>query len=358
MSVVFPIHNQDKTVFRGTGLGFNFQPNLSEHTQIKTVYLNQNEIPAIYPNLLPPNIQHLSLLKNYLRADGLPTTWPRTLKTINLDHNSIYDTDIVEAWPPELEELSFDDNPLTNCPKNLPETLKILSMNGCSIKNILGLPNSLKKLDCAYNKIRNIQSLPTNLECLILSHNYLCSKYISKCRLPINLKSLYLDFNNLTFLPNNLPETLEYISAQGNKITDLPAEWPKNLQMLVLNNNKIKEFQPKWKHGQKLIQLHVRDNYLTRNLIELQEANKVSNVFQANNWNQDIHHIYAYKIQKCFHIYQLKKGLRSFARLGKVKNQLMETAYLPELVIRFNYVESLKWYEKSKLESKPLLDIV
>jgi Leucine-rich repeat (LRR) protein len=347
MSVVFPIQDHDKTVFRGSDLSFTFQPNLSEQTQLITVYLNKNEISAIHTVLLPPNIQHLSLVKNYLRADGLPTHWPRTLKTINLDHNSIYDTDIVEEWPPGLEDLSFDDNPLRTCPKDLPNTIKLLSMNGCELKTISDLPNSIKKLDCAYNKIKTITNLPEHLEHLALSHNLLSSQSLIKCILPQHLKVLYLDYNNLTFLPKKLPDSLEFISAQGNKLIHLPDEWPRNLQMLILSNNRIREFSPKWKHGQKLVQLHIRDNCITENLVALQEINKVGQVFHAHNWNQDIHHIHAYRIQKCFHVYQLKKGIRTFARLNLVQNQLIQTAYLPELIVKVNHIESLKLFQQN-----------
>ena len=355
MSVVVPIYEHNKTVFRGSDLGFTFQPNLLDQTQLITVYLNKNEIPAIHSVLLPPNIQHLSLVKNYLRADGLPEIWPRTLKTINLDHNSIYDTDNVEGWPPALEELSLDDNPLRECPKGLPNTLKMLTMNGCQLKSINHLPNSIKKLDCAYNKIKNIERLSEALEHLVLSHNLLTSKIFGRCAIPQNLKVLYIDSNQLTSLPRKLPDSLEFISAQNNFLVSLPDEWPQNLQMLILNNNRIREFHPRWKHGQKLVQLHIRENCVTENLVSLQETNKVGLVFHAFNWNQDIHHIQAYRIQKCFHLYQLKKGIRTFARLNKIQNQLIQIAYLPELVIRFNDVESLRFFSDHEA---PLLDII
>jgi Leucine-rich repeat (LRR) protein len=358
MSTVYPILDQDRTIFRGSDMGFTFQPNLADHPQILTVFLNKNEIPVIHTVFLPPNIQHLSLVKNYLRSDGLPVEWPRTLKSINLDHNSIYDTDIVEVWPSALEDLSFDDNPLRECPKGLPETLKSLSMNGCELQILQNLPNSIKKLDCAYNKIKMIQSLPAQLECLFLSNNLLSSKFLSKCKMPLHLKLLNLDYNNIKFLPKNLPDSLEHISARGNQLIDLPGEWPQNLQMLVLNDNRIQNFQPKWKHGQKLIQLHIRNNCVTENLICLQETNKVAHVYQAFNWNQDIHHIHAYRIQKCFHVYQLKKGIRTFARLQKIQNQLMEIAYLPELITRFNQVDSLDHFRIDLKQAASLLNIV
>jgi len=67
-------------------------------------------------------------------------------------------------------------------------------------------------------------------------------------------------------------------------------------------------------------------------------------LFQANNWNQDYHHIQAWRIQKAFYVFKLKTGIRVWARYHRILNELTEVSYLPNLVIKYHYIESLKKY--------------
>ena len=150
-----------------------------------------------------------------------------------------------------------------------------------------------------------------------------------------------LEYNTLTTLPKNLPDTLEQLVLNNNAITELPKTLPTCLQMLVLNNNRIRNFKPTWRPGQRTLQLHIRNNVLTVNLSPLVAEGRLSVVYQIMNWNQDIHTNSTHIIQRSYKRYKMRKQIRYWARVHKVREELIATAMLPELVMRFNHVESL-----------------
>ncbi len=334
MSVVRPVPDPSPDVYIGSRLELGFQPNLSELRDVKTCYLNHNDICFLYTGLFPPNVEHLHLARNLITSEGLPRTWPQTLKTLNLELNKIHDTTHVEHWPEGLEELSLDDNPLEHVPDNLPTNLKHLSICYANIHTLEHLPSSLKLLRSFYNSITQINYLPETLEHLNVGYNYLPSSVFLNLTLPPTLRYLNLNSNKLTWLPENLPESLEYVSAADNQLTSLPRTLPKSLKTLIVNKNRIFTFEPTWKPEQRLLQLHIRNNYLIENLLSLQESGRVQAVYQGNNWNQELHHLCAWTIQKAFYVFKIKLGIRSWARLNKIVGELFEVAYLPEVVVR------------------------
>jgi hypothetical protein len=117
---------------------------------------------------------------------------------------------------------------------------------------------------------------------------------------------------------------------------------PAALKMLIANKNRIATFNPSWKPGQRLFQLHVRDNCLTENLLGLKERGLVEDIFQANNWNQATHHVHAITIQRAFANYKFRKAMRRWAQLGRIEKELIQVAYAPEIVMKCHDVETVR----------------
>jgi Leucine-rich repeat (LRR) protein len=342
MSVVEPLPEQLDTIYNGMNLNLSWQPDLSQQRQLKTIYLQDNRLQSIHIGLFPPEVEHLNLSTNRLGYNEVRLEFPPTLKTLNLDDNPIQTADVLGQWPSNLEELSLNETQLKSSPRGLPQSLHTFSISGCNLITLDRLPYSLKKLDASCNQIRQLDLLPRNLVSLHLGINSLRSDALFRARMPPNLRYLNLDHNQLTELPDNLPDTIEYLSVKRNYLRKVPTSYPKQLRMLILTENRILEFSPQWKEGQRLLQLHIGDNCICENLINYQEENRVQTVYQANNWNQEIHHIYAWKIQKAFHMYWFKKAIRCWARVGHIKAELMEIAYLPELVVKYNDIPTYR----------------
>jgi Leucine-rich repeat (LRR) protein len=332
-------------VYNGYNLQLSSIPNLSGRQELTRCFFNTNDIRAIHEQFLPPNVQEVCFYGNRLHKFGLPDRWPQSLKVISLERNDITNTNETIVWPIELEVLSLDDNPLYEQPKRLPDNLDLLSMSYTKLKTVSELPKGLKKLRAYYSQIQTVGPLPPSLEYLNLGYNQLKTPSIFRYPLPKSLVFLNLDYNNLTQIPENLPDSIQTLSVVGNKLIALPKHLPAQLRLLIANKNRIREFTPTWKPNQRLFQLHIRDNCVTENLIILRETVKVDDVFQANNWNQDIHHIHAYRIQKALRVYKLKKAVRVWARYGRIVDELVEVAYSPELVTKYHDIESLRKYK-------------
>jgi Leucine-rich repeat (LRR) protein len=331
-------------VYNGYNLQLSSIPNLSGRQELTRCFFNNNDIHVIHEQFLPPNVKEVCFYGNRIHKLGLPDRWPQTLKIISLERNDITNTNETIEWPQDLETLSLDDNPLYEQPKRLPENLDLLSMSYTKLKTVSELPKGLKKLRAYYSQIQTVGPLPPSLEYLNLGYNQLKTPSIFRYPLPKTLVFLNLDYNNLTQIPENLPDSIQTLSVVGNKLISLPKHLPAQLRLLIANKNRIREFTPIWKPNQRLFQFHIRDNCVTENLIILRETDKADDVFQANNWNQDIHHIYAYRIQKALRVYRLKKAIRVWARYKRIVDELVEVAYSPELVTKYHDIESLRKY--------------
>jgi hypothetical protein len=316
-------------------------PNLSGHPEIHTCSFNNNDMYLILTDRLPPQVKEVSFCMNCLTDSGLPPRWPPTLETLLLDRNQICSTAPVAEWPPNLKILSLDDNPLKTLPQRLPNTLELLSVSYCKLTTLSSnLPATLKRLRAYYNAIHTLGHLPQELTYIHLGHNYLQSTALLRTQFPQTLKFLNLDYNKLTSLPETLPDTLESLSVIGNRLETLPKNLPKSLRMLIANSNCIKFFKPSWKPGQRLFQLHIRDNYITDNLLGLKEQDRVEDIFQAKNWNLEVHHIHARIIQRMSIHYKFRKAMRSWARLGRIEKELIEVSYAPEIVVKCHDIPS------------------
>ena len=114
--------------------------------------------------------------------------------------------------------------------------------------------NDIVYLDCSYNQLTSLPDhLPNSLKILICGFNYLTSLP----ELPNSLQELDCDYNKLTLLldlPNSLeildcrlnyltslpdlPNSLQYLYCYKNKLTSLP-DLPNSLQVLNCSHNKL-----------------------------------------------------------------------------------------------------------------------
>jgi len=329
MSVVQLIPDTTDTTYYGRRTELIDQPDLSMHTTIRTVYLQQNDIQSIFTELFPPELQHLNLASNRFTI-GLPAVWQDSIETLNLDHNSIPHTEFINHWPSNLRELSMDDTSIKITPDNLPITLETLSVSGCNLHTLGHLPSYLRKLKANYNFIKKLEKLPRTLFHIQLSQNQLRSSVIFKHSLPPNLRVLQLDCNTLTWIPSSWPDTLETLDLSNNQLREFRSKLPASLKMLLLNNNRITEFQPGWPSTRlQQCSLYIRNNCITENLFEYVQQGKILSLYQADNWNKITHHVYAKMIQYTFAKYMLKRGLRTWARVNKLYQELFETAMHP-----------------------------
>jgi Leucine-rich repeat (LRR) protein len=329
-------------IYNANWLDLHCMPNLSGHPEIHMCYFNNNEIRIVSPEFLPPNIKEVNFYNNALHTDSLPPRWGNTLEIIVLDRNQITNTDAVAEWSTSLQTLSIDDNPLSEVPQRLPPNLSLLSMSYCKLTTLVNLPPQLKQLRAYYNTIRKIERLPQTLEYAHLGYNSIQSSCLLKYTLPPSLRFLNLDYNKLTSLPTKLPDTLEVLSVVGNMLTALPKELPSSLKTLIVNANRIRTFKPSWKPGQRLFQLHVRNNCITDNLLVLKARGLVEDIFQANNWNQATHHLHALTIQRCFLHYKFRNAIRAWSRLARIQTELIQVSYAPEIVMKCHDVETVQ----------------
>jgi Leucine-rich repeat (LRR) protein len=330
MSVVSQIPDDTHTVYFGTKLEIIEQPNLSDCTDIYTLFLNNNYIHTVVSQYFPAHIEHVNLASNYITSAGLPLTWPNTIKTLNLDYNPIVDTCYVHIWPSSLTELSMDDTELIRMPRGLPPSLKLLSVIGCKLTSIDSLPYTLKQLRASYNTIKVITLLPRHLVYIHLGKNMLQSSAIFSKRLPPNLKVLNLEHNRLTWLPSEFPDSLEILHLSNNFITEFVSKVPKNLNMLVLNNNRIRIFRPVLGNDRlPQITVYIKNNCITESLANYPRITRIRTIYQSENWNQEIHIRCAKIIQYYYARFKIEKGFRSWARLYKFRDELLETSMHP-----------------------------
>jgi len=324
------------SVFYGTRLDLVHQPDLLLHNQIEKLYLDRNDIRILYTDLFPRNVKEINLSMNHILSDGLIDNWNNSIEILNLSDNHILDTFNVIRWSNNLKELYLDNNPLEIPPESLPETLQVLSMNYCKLKKLYNLPDSIQTLNIMFNKLKQIHNLPKSLVYCNFSHNYLSSNILFSKSLP-NLTYLNLSFNNLKWLPNNLPDSLETLIIQNNYLTALPKQLPKNLIMLSVCYNKIQEFAIDWKQSQRLKILYIRDNCLVK---DLSNNTNIEKVYQIDNWNELMHTVNAQVIQKAFKVYKLKKGIRNWRRFNLFYKELRSVAMHPDFINRWDQVET------------------
>lgn len=195
----------------------------------------------------------LHLYNNLL--ERVPRGLPRRAKTLMLLHNHVSEigrNDLSLLYT--LTELNLSYNKLTN-PKIHRDAfrklrmLEMLDLSGNSLHAVpLGLPHSLKVLEIKNNQLSMIPDGALTgmqkLQKLILSDNKLKlnSAYQGAWMELSALTTLDLSGNQLTHIPSDLPESLEYIYLQSNRISNVPAsafEGTPNIKGIFLRSNRL-----------------------------------------------------------------------------------------------------------------------
>ncbi|KAM7388759.1 hypothetical protein PAMP_024909 [Pampus punctatissimus] len=207
--------------------------------------------PAAFQGL--KKLHTLHMYNNLL--ERVPRGLPRRAKTLMLLHNSITEigrNDLALLYT--LTELNLSYNQLTNSKVHreafrklrVLETLDLSGNNFLSIPQ--GLPRSLQVLEIKNNQLNTIpDSTLTGMEKLqklILSNNHLKlnSVYQGAWMELSALTTLDLSGNQLSHIPSDLPESLEYIYLQSNRISSIPAsafEGTPNIKGIFLRFNRL-----------------------------------------------------------------------------------------------------------------------
>ncbi|KAK4820289.1 hypothetical protein QYF61_022859 [Mycteria americana] len=232
---------------------------------IVLLHLEKNAIKVIGRDVLTQikNLEYLLLHNNKLKARGIhplafqglkklhtvhlynnmleriPSGLPRRVKTLMILHNQISEINRNDfATTYFLEELNLSYNKLKS-PQIHREAfrklrqLKSLDLSGNNLHTVpFGFPKNLQILKLKENEISIIPkgtlSGMTKLRELYLSNN--------------KLKSLDMAGNQLTSIPSDLPESLEYLYLQNNKITTVSEnafESTPKIKGIYLRFNKI-----------------------------------------------------------------------------------------------------------------------
>jgi len=179
--------------------------------------------------------------------------------------------DIIRDWFQGEDELNLnlkDVHKIVQIPK-----VKVVKMNGNSIKNIINLPDKIDQLEITANMLFKIENLPKETTSLNLSTNNISVlENIPESVVDLNLSKnkiekvetlsdniLRLDLSRssisqVLYLPNKLlslnlennkvkeivpfPDTLEYLNLSGNDLVVIPVV-PLSLKQLRLANNRI-----------------------------------------------------------------------------------------------------------------------
>ncbi|KAM4549191.1 podocan isoform 1-T3 [Odontesthes bonariensis] len=207
--------------------------------------------PAAFQGL--KKLHTLHMYNNLL--ERVPRGLPRRAKTLMLLHNSISEigrNDLVLLHT--LTELNLSYNKLTS-PKIHREAfrklrmLEILDLSGNALHTVpQGLPRSLQLLEIKNNQLNSIpDGSLTGMEKLqkfILSDNHLKlnSVYQGAWMELSALTTLDLSGNQLTHIPSDLPESLEYLYLQSNRISSVSAsafEGTPNIKGIFLRFNRL-----------------------------------------------------------------------------------------------------------------------
>ncbi|MED6236894.1 hypothetical protein ATANTOWER_015732 [Ataeniobius toweri] len=176
----------------------------------------------------------LHLYNNLL--ERVPRGLPRRAKTLMLLHNFISEIDRNDlSLLYTLTELNLSYNKLTNLKIHRDafrklRILETLDLSGNSLHAVpMGLPHSLQVLEIKNNQLSlipdGVLTGMQKLQKLILSDNKLKlnSVYQGAWMELSALTTLDLSGNQLTHIPSDLPESLEYLYLQSNRIYSITA---------------------------------------------------------------------------------------------------------------------------------------
>ncbi|XP_004545124.1 fibromodulin a [Maylandia zebra] len=157
-----------------------------------------------------------------------------------------------------------------DCPSSFPVAMYC---NGRGLTTVPPIPSHIKYLYLQHNAITSLPdsalSNATNLVWLMLHFNQLTSESIGKKAFVKlgELERLYLQYNNLTSIPSNLPLCLRDLRMDNNmieKVSPADLEGMDNLTILYLHDNALSEVGSSLKGLNSLTLLDLSSNKLTK----------------------------------------------------------------------------------------------
>jgi len=214
---------------------------LSMFKKLQTLDMHINRLNRV-PKA-PTTIKKLDLDANRIKRISKDLNSLKELKVLSLRSNKLNDASFDSQTFSEnnkLEEINLDYNQLEFIPKNLPLSLKKLTLKNNSIVSIQRQP--LDRL--------------VNLQFLMIEDNLITNMQIERSSFSQlnNLKDLNLQNNKLTDVPLGLPYTLKNLYLSHNqieyiKIEDGPHSGTlfkfEELKYVDLSYNKLKSVQPR-----------------------------------------------------------------------------------------------------------------
>jgi Leucine-rich repeat (LRR) protein/serine/threonine protein phosphatase PrpC len=221
--------------------------------KLKTLQVSYNpdfEIESIW-QIAAPSLQTLSA--THCGISQLPTelpSWASTLRTLNLDGNSLEAIPPILAQFPALDELSLFANLITEVRPPFPGTLKQLNLGFNCIARLEDTTGfSVQAMNLGSNFF---VSFPAN----VWSIDSLRSVSVSRCSLsgvldfevPPSIVGFDVSFNQITGLSETLVSSLQHIVALNmvsNQIKSLPDCFPANHQIVrFFGDNNLLEDLP------------------------------------------------------------------------------------------------------------------
>ncbi|XP_029442291.1 fibromodulin-like isoform X1 [Rhinatrema bivittatum] len=157
-----------------------------------------------------------------------------------------------------------------DCPPSFPTAMY------CDSRNLKHMPYVPSRMKYAYfhnNQITSVQDgafeNATGLMWVVLNKNQISSKNLgrkvfSKLK---NLERLYLDNNNITVVPSNLPRSLRELHLSSNQLSRIPSdvlEGLENLTALHLHDNQIQDVGGAFKWLKSLVLLDLSNNNIRK----------------------------------------------------------------------------------------------
>ncbi len=312
-----------------------FFPDLSNQIH-EEVNVNENYLRVISEDMLPRGVKRLKVDYNYLKSDGLPVVFPDTIEELSFNHNTITDFRDVDHFPTHLKKLSVNHNPLHTLANLNTELLEELTIEKTHIDTIALLPRSLLRLEASYNYLTMLPNrFPMNIRVVNLSHNSL--RYAG---LPgfwgTALEELHLSDNKIERFPRNLPPSLRVLNLTNNRLSEIPTSLQQlpNLKVLALANNKLRTITLEIRrHPIHLV--NVAENELT---VSLQGQNRdiqsrwATVILEGKNWTTHHHQKAAQCIQKNWRTTRIQVRIRTWKRIGVLREELLCVSMMPERV--------------------------
>ncbi|XP_051874428.1 leucine-rich repeat and IQ domain-containing protein 4-like isoform X2 [Pristis pectinata] len=296
-------------------------PGFCQLPKLEVLNLRQNLL-----NCLPDDIGSLKNLKHLYLSHNQLTTIPESLGkccsmcALDISGNRLHSN--LKAFPASLTELAVSENQLHIFPTaicNLADSLQLLYL-----KN-----TQLKKLSCCFSNLTEIRLLDLSQNPLRYFPKQICDLAqmemlsLDDSKLKENLKELYIENNEIEFLPSTigLLQNLTVLDCHENRLLKIPDSISDihGLQKLLLNCNRISLLPENLDHLQNLEILSLERNPLEKPLDEIC-LQGVSAIFQYLQ-TKKIQKLNATKIQAWWRGLMVRKELGPFQNLFPKKDK-------------------------------------